>query len=79
MEFTTSGSAGQGILLVDGPLHVGGDDFTFYGQIIVQGDCVFEYQSQVYGGILAPIKTAWIKRSATPRRSAIAPVRWARP
>lgn len=52
VEFTTTGSAGQGILLTDGDLHVGGGDFTFYGLIIVQGSCVFEYNSQVYGGIL---------------------------
>lgn len=52
VEFTTTGSAGQGILLTDGDLAVGGGDFTFYGLIIVQGSCVFEYQSQVYGGIL---------------------------
>ncbi len=52
VEFTTTGSAGQGILLTDGDLNVGGGDFTFYGLIIVQGGCVFEYDSTVYGGIL---------------------------
>jgi type II secretory pathway pseudopilin PulG len=52
VEFTTTGSAGQGILLADGSLRVGGGDFTFYGLIIVQGACVFEYESKVFGGIL---------------------------
>jgi hypothetical protein len=52
VEFTTTGSAGQGILLTDGNLYVGGGDFTFYGLIIVQGACVFEYESKVFGGVL---------------------------
>lgn len=51
VEFTTMGSAGQGILLVDGDLAVGGGDFTFYGLIMVRGACVFEYQSTVYGAV----------------------------
>ncbi len=52
VQFTTVGSAGQGIMLVDGDLSVGGGDFTFYGLIVVQGRCFFEYNSLVYGAIL---------------------------
>lgn len=52
VEFTTLGSAGQGIMLVDGDMHVGGGDFTFFGLMIVQGSCVFEYNSMLYGGVL---------------------------
>lgn len=52
VEFTTLGAAGQGIMLVDGDMHVGGGDFTFFGLIIVKGSCVFEYDSKVHGGVL---------------------------
>jgi len=52
VEFNDTGSVGQGILLVDGNFAVGGGDFAFYGLIMIQGKCVFEYGSSVYGAVL---------------------------
>ncbi len=51
VEFTGVGSVGQGILLVDGDLRVGGGDFAFYGLIMVKGLCVFEYASSLHGAV----------------------------
>jgi hypothetical protein len=49
----TSGSAGQGILLIDGELDVNpGGGFTFYGLVVTQGPCQVERSTTVYGAVL---------------------------
>lgn len=54
VQFLTSGgSAGQGILLVDGELDVNpGGGFAFYGLIVTQGPCQVEQGTSVYGAVL---------------------------
>ena len=52
VEFNGIGSVGQGILLVDGNMSVGGGDFTWVGLVMVQGACVYEYNSSVHGAVL---------------------------